>query len=185
MPTGVYERSEKEKERLRLMAKSLTDKQKITFKGVHRCSATEFKKGIIPWNKGKPFLQVRGDKNAMKRPEIRAKVSAACKGKKGMCGKNHPNWQGGKTELVQKLRNSKEYAKWRKLVFERDKYICKICGYDKGHILEAHHYMMFSKNENLRFDVSNGITLCQRCHIVANEASKVLEILNKTQGGPQ
>ena len=178
LPTGIYERSEKEKKRLRLMAKSLTDKQKQTFKGKRHSPGTEFKKGFIPWNKGKPFPQVSGDNNSMKRPEVREKVSRACKGRKGMCGKDHPNWQGGKTKLVQKLRNSKEYAEWRKTVFERDHYACKICGYNRGHILEAHHYVMFSKNEDRRFDVSNGITLCQKCHIIANEASKILEILN-------
>jgi len=79
-------------------------------------------------------------------------------------GKLASNWQGGKTPEGIRIRNSRKYAEWRKAVFERDNYICIICGYDKGHILQADHIKPFAHFPELRFDVDNGRTLCKNCH---------------------
>lgn len=62
-------------------------------------------------------------------------------------------------------RAKKKYLKWRKEVFKRDCYKCSECG-DIESELHAHHIVHFSKNEELRFDVNNGITLCSGCHIL-------------------
>ena len=48
--------------------------------------------------------------------------------------------------------------KWRRQVFERDGYKCTECGTNKN--LHAHH-LVSRKNEDLKYDVSNGITLCK------------------------
>ena len=62
------------------------------------------------------------------------------------------------------------YKEWRNSVFKRDKYICqnKNCKYCKnkygGLILHAHHIKSFSKHENCRFDINNGITYCSDYH---------------------
>ena len=60
-------------------------------------------------------------------------------------------------------RHCAEYTIWRKSVFERDNYTCQICG-KKGCELNAHHIKSFSGYPNFRYDVSNGITLCKKCH---------------------
>ena len=60
-------------------------------------------------------------------------------------------------------RNSKEYKRWRNLVFERDNYTCQMCG-KRGGKLNAHHIVRFRKSIEKRVDVSNGITLCEDCH---------------------
>ncbi len=55
-----------------------------------------------------------------------------------------------------------EYKNWRTKVFERDSYTCRGCG-EKGY-LEAHHLKRWWRYKEVRFDVSNGITLCKKCH---------------------
>lgn len=59
-------------------------------------------------------------------------------------------------------RNSKEYNEWMEKVFKRDKYTCQRCGSKLN--IQAHHILPFSQYKNLRTDINNGITLCERCH---------------------
>jgi hypothetical protein len=82
----------------------------------------------------------------------------------GRVGSDSLHWKGGITPINTKIRNSKRYARWRKKVFERDGYRCVLCGYDKGHILEADHIKEFSRYPKLRFSLKNGRTLCKPCH---------------------
>ena len=60
-------------------------------------------------------------------------------------------------------RNSAEYRGWRDAVFKRDMYACQRCG-KIGVRLNAHHIKPWAKFADLRFDVDNGITLCEGCH---------------------
>ncbi len=85
-------------------------------------------------------------------------------GMKLKSGANNVRWKGGITPLNRQLRSSKEYKHWREQVYKRDNYTCQCCGDSKGHNLESHHIENFSENEGLRFDIDNGITLCDKCH---------------------
>jgi 5-methylcytosine-specific restriction endonuclease McrA len=58
--------------------------------------------------------------------------------------------------------NSPEYKAWRKAVYARDRYRCRLCG-GKGK-LQAHHVKRWADHPELRFAVSNGVTLCKACH---------------------
>jgi len=58
-------------------------------------------------------------------------------------------------------RNSARHYEWRYLVKKRDGE-CKNCGSKEK--LHAHHIIPWKINESLRFDISNGITLCSSCH---------------------
>lgn len=61
-------------------------------------------------------------------------------------------------------RKTKEYKEWRKAVFERDNYTCQRCG-KRGGKLRAHHIERYRDCIEKRTDISNGITLCDKCHI--------------------
>lgn len=79
-------------------------------------------------------------------------------------GENNNKWNGGITPEKEKIRKSNEYREWRNKVFERDNYTCQCCGDSTGGNLQAHHKYNFSEYPELRFDVNNGITLCNKCH---------------------
>ena len=59
---------------------------------------------------------------------------------------------------------SYEVKRWREAVFKRDNYTCQCCRDSKGGNLQAHHIKNFLTYKHLRFDIDNGITLCQSCH---------------------
>lgn len=83
-------------------------------------------------------------------------------------GENSPGWKGGISYQGKRIRKNIEWKTWRKSVFERDNYTCKICNDRSGKNnpveLHPHHIKSFSKFHELRFDVNNGITLCVKCH---------------------
>lgn len=65
--------------------------------------------------------------------------------------------------LSKEGRRSKEYKSWRNSVFERDNYTCQLCG-ARGVKLNAHHKNGYAFYPELRYELSNGITLCVPCH---------------------
>lgn len=118
-------------------------------------------RGRITWMKGKKHSQ-----------ESREKIGLAKKGKHppnygkpnyNGRGENCHLWKGGVTKESAKIRTSLEYKNWRRSVFERDDYTCQECG-KRGGNLYAHHQKDFALHQHLRFDISNGITLCLLCH---------------------
>ena len=56
-----------------------------------------------------------------------------------------------------------DYKLWRLSVFRRDNFTCQKCG-AKGGRIHAHHIQRWSTHPELRYEVSNGITLCVQCH---------------------
>jgi hypothetical protein len=128
--------------------------------------------------------KVKGQKRPPRSKEWCKRIALAKKGKKGPeenfgiyltpgkrpwvkidnNGKNNPRWKGGITPENKRIRNSPEMIEWRNRVFERDKYICQFCGFDRGHIIRAHHIFPFMKYPDLRFEIENGTTLCEKCH---------------------
>ena len=87
-------------------------------------------------------------------------------------GENNGQWRGGITPELMKIRGSLEYASWRRKVFQRDNFICIWCGIKGGWskelkkqiILNADHIKPFAIYPELRFELSNGRTLCEDCH---------------------
>lgn len=66
-------------------------------------------------------------------------------------------------QLDRLARYSREAIEWRKKIFKRDNYTCQICGI-RGTYLEADHIKPFAYFPELRYELSNGRTLCRKCH---------------------
>lgn len=80
-------------------------------------------------------------------------------------GENNGSWKDGlyKERQTERHKLKNKESVWRLDVYKRDNHTCQIC-YEKGCILNAHHIKSWVKYPDLRFDVSNGITLCRSCH---------------------
>lgn len=72
-------------------------------------------------------------------------------------GENNPNWKGGHSN-----RSSKQH-KWATAVISRDLATCQKCGVT-GVEMHAHHINSFKEHPDLRWELSNGETLCYQCH---------------------
>lgn len=71
---------------------------------------------------------------------------------------------------------SSEYIRWRKAVYARDKRHCMMCG-KKTHRLNAHHIKRWADYPELRFEVSNGISLCIQHHRMVTGKEEQYETL--------
>lgn len=95
-----------------------------------------------------------------------------CQGQGRVCprcarprGKAHANYN---PELSDEDRMNRrdvwENILWRRDVFARDGYACQVCGKDRGGDLVAHHLDSWADFPESRFDINNGVTLCETCH---------------------
>lgn len=144
----------------RVFTKEWKEKIKASNKG--RIRSDDFKKRVSSSCKrvgvGKWMV---GRKHSV---ETKIKMSIAHKGEKCHL------WRGGITEINGVIRRSLKYRLWRKLVFERDNYICDVCKSEDN--LEAHHIMSFANSPDLRFELFNGKTLCKKCHSLITSVTK-------------
>lgn len=58
----------------------------------------------------------------------------------------------------------KEYIKWRTKVYRRDNYKCQWPGCKHRGKKHAHHIWCWANYPTLRYELSNGITLCYAHH---------------------
>lgn len=80
-------------------------------------------------------------------------------------GSNHYNWKQDRNSLVKKQkRNDLAYRDWRKEVWLRDNFKCKIDNSDCEGRIEAHHILGWKDYPDLRYKINNGITLCHAHH---------------------
>ena len=104
------------------------------------------------WNKGKTF----GDDNRVPRPWL---------------GKKRPDYRKKENE---ERHIGGQYMEWMFIIKNRDKWRCKINNTDCKGRLEAHHILDWVNYQELRYDINNGITLCQSHHPRGRDAEKRL-----------
>lgn len=118
----------------------------------HKC-ANGSRKGQPTWNKG-----LKGFRSGKNHHWYGRDVT----------GEKNPTYIKDRTKLKRfnddaKDRRSSAYVTWRNDVYKRDNWKCKI-NKDCSGRLEAHHILGYAEYPELRYDINNGITLCQAHH---------------------
>lgn len=148
-------------------------KKGITKTEEHKRKISEtFKIKKISSGKNNPFYGQRHSK------ETRNIISKYRKKENGM-NENHPLWDEIITPLIQSIRVSGDYKRWRDSVFLRDNFTCQKCFKRGNGDLNVHHclksFSKIIKENNISsledaflcddlWNINNGITLCKDCH---------------------
>jgi hypothetical protein len=118
------------------------------------------------------YLCICGEENQTTLDAVLNSNIVGCNKCKGFFNseENHYNWKGGITSENTKIRHSDTYKYWRSEVLKRDNYTCQCCG-KLGGFLNAHHIVNFAEDEEMRFEIDNGITMCEKCHSISVKGS--------------
>jgi len=192
MPNKGFKHSEKTREKMRLSQLGMKRpprteewKRKQRIANLGRIKTPEARKKMSESKKGKHHTEEHRRKIGeahcgMKRTEVtRKRMSKAQNGKIHLDrrGEKHWNWRGGITPLRDQIRFSLDYKQWKGFCLIRDDFTCQDCKIRGGN-LHAHHLKEFAliiKKNNIKtlddalaceelWDISNGITLCKKCH---------------------
>lgn len=166
MPKGIYKH------------KPFTEEHKVKLsesnKGKHFIKHTEETKLKI---KQKRALQ--GNPTLGKHWKLSPEVLEKRKGRKwnesqrlkipeSLRGEKNWKWILDRTKLKRYLgskeRGSPAYHYWRKQVWTRDNWKCKIENESCNGRIEAHHILSWKDYPELRYNINNGITLCHAHH---------------------
>lgn len=162
----------------RVKVKKSTKGRVSAFKG-HIHSA-ESRKKISDAVTGKPGP----NKGIPRTDEVKAKIRAShLASPLRKVGEAHPNYKHGESQRALNDRRRPEYREWRSAVFVRDKFTCQKCGDARGGNLRAHHVKPFAAYPDLRYDVSNGLTLCHTCHELEHLKPESIRNVRKLKRG--
>lgn len=134
--------------------------------------------------KGKTYEQIYGIEKAK---EIKEKMRLKKLGKKrpfkkrASVGDKHWHWIPDRSKLKKKQeRNDSAYHEWRRLVWVRDNYKCRLKDETCSGPIISHHILPWRDYLDLRYDVNNGITLCHAHHPRKKGDEKRLESVFKS-----
>lgn len=158
--------------------KEANEKNRIAHLGKRNSPTTEFKKGMIPWHKGRKGVYSE---------QVLEAMSNTCK-ERFKDKRNHPSWKGGITPLAKRIRNSLKYRQWRSDIFTRDDFTCQECN-RRGIYLHAHHIESFAFILEINdiktyeqamaceelWNINNGITLCKDCHDLTKKGKNIFK----------
>lgn len=108
-------------------------------------------------------------KKAMQTEEYKLKQSISKMGEKNgmwrVCGDKHHNWDINRTHEKRCIerKTTKDHI-WRSTIFKRDNRICCKCNKDKVSRMVVHHINSYDIYESQRYDINNGIVMCEECH---------------------
>lgn len=126
-------------------------------------SSKTMKKTMTPQLREKIKAKMQTDEY---REKQRISKTGERNGMHGVFGADHPQWNPERTHDQRVTeRKTHEYKDWRRNVFVRDNYRCRLCGDKRGRNLVVHHLNSYHENEAGRYDTENGLTLCKVCHL--------------------
>lgn len=87
---------------------------------------------------------------------------------KQQVGENSPSYNPNLTDEERAFhRSDLNNKQWSKGVKTKAKHTCDCCGYvgyENDGYMRSHHLNNFKNNPNLRYDLNNGVCLCESCH---------------------
>ena len=84
---------------------------------------------------------------------------------KAHSGKNHSRYNPNLTEEEREdRRNNPKYREWQYRVKEEANFTCDCCGDNRGGNLVSHHLNCHKCYKEQRYDLDNGVCLCEKCH---------------------
>ncbi len=144
--------------------------QELFKPGEYRCnrslSGQRFKNPELFRQRTSASAKMRTDQRRLGKkhtPASRLKISQTTR-ENAVRGEKCHSYKDGKLTERRGQRFSQEYKRWRYNVFSHDHFTCQQCGDKRGGNLIAHHIKPFADYPELRFEISNGITLCESCH---------------------
>jgi hypothetical protein len=143
--------------------KKMSEKIKLAWLKRNRKMSLEQRKKISEAHKGKKLSKETRRKISERIKEYLKKHPEVIEKFKERRGEKSPSWKGGKTQFGRAFRSSPRYKELRKLCLERDNFTCQKCGQNGG-ILEIHHIFNTADYPELRYSLTNCITLCRNCH---------------------
>ena len=135
--------------------------------GIKRCNQCALNKNLPKYRncprklstRRKIAVTLRGRKD-FKKTRLKKKLSAHK-------GKDHWNWNANLSDQQRqdnkRRGNQIKLRDFRYSVFKKDNFICQSCGIYGGK-LRVHHIQNFCWDIKNRYNVENGITLCEECH---------------------
>ena len=136
--------------RLYVLHKTTAEKRKTG--SIKRCNICNAKFYVPKW------------KENIGKGKFCSRICYAIYKSKSIKGNKNPMWEDGRTKKYKKaFYLSCDWRKLRKKVYKRDNYTCKYCNKQGGKIA-AHHIIPNGICKN-PLDISNIITLCQKCHV--------------------
>lgn len=149
--------SPEKREKLRLS--NLGKKHNISPEGMEK-----IKKNLPGgWNKGISPSEATREKIRQANIGKKYGLETRLKHREHWLGEKNPNYVDGKSRESGIHYFDLHWKLWREAVFKRDNFTCQSCN-KKGGYLEPHHIKGWAQYPELRYEVSNGQTLCKACH---------------------
>ncbi len=147
-----YRHSEVAKIKIRMagLGRKVSDETRLKISESH-------KKIGSPWNLGRKCSE-----------ETKKKIADANR------GENHHSWIFDRNSLRRNIRNDAEYRVWVRRCKSRDKE-CKLKNENCYGYLVVHHIKSWRNYPELRYELKNGITVCQAHHPRKRAEEKQLE----------
>lgn len=152
-----------------LMGKFPNEETKAKLSVAHRGKYTGKDHPFYGRNHTEESKKKMSENAAARRPEVRAKLSAACMGKShseetkvkmslAMRGDKNPNWCGGTSFEPY----APTFPQFKAAILERDNFTCQLCGITEN---LCPHHINYVKTDDY---IKNGICLCQSCNSKVN-----------------